>query len=78
MSQKQVRPGPKEKETKPPQEIKKKPSTAPPGGEDAAAATIAKGKKTKEDMDKILDEIDDILEENAEEFVRNYVQRGGE
>jgi ubiquitin-like protein Pup len=25
-----------------------------------------------------LDEIDEVLEENAEEFVRNYVQKGGE
>jgi ubiquitin-like protein Pup len=25
-----------------------------------------------------VDEIDDVLEENAEEFVRSYVQRGGE
>jgi ubiquitin-like protein Pup len=24
------------------------------------------------------DEIDDILEENAEEFVKSYVQRGGQ
>lgn len=37
-----------------------------------------KGDKTKEDIDKLLDEIDDILEENAEEFVKSYVQRGGE
>ena len=37
-----------------------------------------KGKKIKEDIDKILDDIDDILEENAEEFVKSYVQRGGE
>ena len=35
-------------------------------------------KKIKEDMDKLLDDIDDVLEENAEEFVRSYVQRGGE
>ena len=40
--------------------------------------TVDKGKKLKEDMDKLLDEIDDVLEENAEEFVRSYVQRGGE
>ena len=40
--------------------------------------TTQKGKKLKEDMDKLLDEIDDVLEENAEEFVRSYVQRGGE
>ena len=38
----------------------------------------AKGKKIKEDIDKILDEIDDVLEKNAEEFVKNYIQRGGE
>jgi len=25
-----------------------------------------------------LDEIDDVLEENAEEFVRGFVQKGGE
>lgn len=37
-----------------------------------------KGKKLKEDLDKLLDEIDEILEENAEEFVKSYVQRGGQ
>jgi ubiquitin-like protein Pup len=30
------------------------------------------------DVDDLLDEIDEILEENAEEFVKNYVQKGGE
>ncbi len=30
------------------------------------------------DVDDLLDEIDDVLEENAEEFVKNYVQKGGE
>jgi ubiquitin-like protein Pup len=29
-------------------------------------------------LDDLLDEIDTVLEENAEEFVRNYVQKGGE
>jgi len=37
-----------------------------------------KGKKLKEDMDELVDEIDEVLEENAEEFVKNYIQRGGE
>lgn len=37
-----------------------------------------KGEELKEDMDNLLDEIDSVLEENAEEFVKNYVQRGGE
>jgi ubiquitin-like protein Pup len=39
---------------------------------------IEKGKTLKKDMDELLDEIDDVLEENAEEFVKNYVQKGGE
>lgn len=37
-----------------------------------------KGDELKEDMDNLLDEIDSVLEENAEEFVKNYVQRGGQ
>src|ERR1043165_6113527 len=46
------------------------------GGGDGAAANPElqkKGKKIKEDIDKLLDEIDDILEENAEEFFKRYV-----
>ena len=31
-----------------------------------------------EDVDAILDEIDEVLEENAEEFVRAFVQKGGQ
>jgi ubiquitin-like protein Pup len=37
-----------------------------------------KGEELKEEMDSLMDEIDAVLEENAEEFVKNYVQRGGE
>ena len=37
-----------------------------------------KGKQLKEEMDALVDEIDEVLEENAEEFVKNYVQRGGQ
>lgn len=29
-------------------------------------------------LDDLLDEIDEALEANAEEFVRNYVQKGGQ
>lgn len=28
--------------------------------------------------DAILDDIDAVLEENAEDFIQNYVQKGGE
>jgi len=40
--------------------------------------SIAKGEKLKEEMGEILHEIDSVLEENAEEFVNSYVQKGGE
>ena len=30
------------------------------------------------DISALLDEIDDVLEENAEQFVREYIQKGGE
>ncbi len=31
-----------------------------------------------EDLNALLDEIDEILEEDSEEFVENYIQRGGQ
>ncbi len=34
--------------------------------------------KIKSDIDDLLDEIDEVLESNAEEFVKNYVQKGGQ
>jgi ubiquitin-like protein Pup len=30
------------------------------------------------ELDDLLDEIDEVLETNAEEFVKNYVQKGGQ
>ena len=30
------------------------------------------------DIDAILDEIDDVLETNAEDFVKSFIQKGGE
>jgi ubiquitin-like protein Pup len=44
-----------------------------------AASEVAERKaKLTEDVDDLLDEIDDVLESNAEDFVRGYVQKGGE
>ncbi|MEU6221476.1 ubiquitin-like protein Pup [Streptomyces sp. NPDC047022] len=34
--------------------------------------------KLSDDVDSVLDEIDDVLEENAEDFVKSFVQKGGE
>lgn len=45
---------------------------------DEIPATSDKGEKLKAELDDLLDEIDEVLEDNAEEFVRNYVQKGGE
>jgi len=48
-------------------------------GEEGGPQKLAKkGKQLKEEMDALVDEIDEVLEENAEEFVKNYVQRGGQ
>ena len=30
------------------------------------------------ELDDLLNEIDEVLESNAEEFVKNYVQKGGQ
>jgi prokaryotic ubiquitin-like protein Pup len=42
------------------------------------SAPSTSSEKLKEDIDELLDEIDTVLEENAEEFVRSYVQKGGQ
>lgn len=36
------------------------------------------GEKLKAELDDLLDEIDEVLEVNAEEFVKSYVQKGGQ
>jgi ubiquitin-like protein Pup len=62
------------------QERKQEPRREPQGKEEVKAnpKVVEAGKKLKEDIDKLVDEIDDVLETNAEEFVKNYVQKGGE
>jgi ubiquitin-like protein Pup len=37
-----------------------------------------RGEEVTDKIDDLLDEIDTVLEENAEEFVKNYVQKGGQ
>ncbi|MGW5355090.1 ubiquitin-like protein Pup [Streptomyces sp. NPDC004031] len=48
--------------------------------EDTKAADDLKERQEKlsNDVDSVLDEIDDVLEENAEDFVRSFVQKGGQ
>ncbi len=49
------------------------------GSADAPTTTATKtAKETGRKLDVLIDEIDDLLERNAKEFVAGYVQHGGE
>ena len=50
-----------------------------PKQDEAPQATEETKTETKtDDVEELLDEIDEVLEANAEEFVRSYVQKGGQ
>ena len=42
------------------------------------AGEVSAASKLKAEIDDLLDEIDEVLEANAEDFVKSYVQKGGE
>ena len=44
----------------------------------AAVPGAERGEKLKAELDDLLDEIDEVIESNAEDFVKSYVQKGGE
>ena len=46
--------------------------------ENLAPADTAHKAELDSEVDSLLDEIDDVLEVNAEEFVRSFVQKGGQ
>jgi len=39
---------------------------------------VAFSKPQTTDIDSVLDEIDAVLEKNAEEFVKGFIQKGGQ
>ncbi|HEY2044353.1 MAG TPA: ubiquitin-like protein Pup [Jatrophihabitans sp.] len=46
---------------------------------DEATSDVAeRHEKLTDDVDAILDDIDEVLETNPEDFVRSFVQKGGE
>ena len=62
-------------------EREQKRKTAPQREEESVEdvpATSESGEKIKAELDDLLDEIDEVLETNAEDFVKSYVQKGGE
>ena len=62
-------------------EREQKKKAAPPKQEDVVEEAPPKtesGEKIKAELDDLLDEIDEVLESNAEDFVKSYVQKGGE
>jgi ubiquitin-like protein Pup len=47
--------------------------------EEVVETDVAERKEVlDDDVDAILDEIDDVLETNAEDFVKSFIQKGGE
>jgi ubiquitin-like protein Pup len=60
------------------EQIKKQSSTRTEETVEEVPARSEKGDELKAELDDLLDEIDEVLEENAEEFVRAYVQKGGQ
>lgn len=60
------------------EQIRKSPSEKPEVEVEEAPAASEKGEKLKAELDDLLDEIDEVLETNAEDFVRSFVQKGGE
>ena len=45
---------------------------------DQAVTATEQGERIKAELDDLLDEIDEVLESNAEDFVKSYVQKGGQ
>ncbi|HET9647560.1 MAG TPA: ubiquitin-like protein Pup [Microlunatus sp.] len=46
--------------------------------EEYVPADTSRKAELDSEVDSLLDEIDDVLEVNAEEFVRSFVQKGGQ
>jgi prokaryotic ubiquitin-like protein Pup len=45
---------------------------------ETASETAERHEKRTDDVDALLDDIDEVLETNPEDFVRSFVQKGGE
>jgi ubiquitin-like protein Pup len=46
--------------------------------EDTSSDVAERHEKLSDDVDALLDDIDEVLETNPEDFVRSFVQKGGQ
>ena len=60
------------------QKKKQAPAKADEDVVEEVPTTSEAGEKLKGELDDLLDEIDEVLESQAEDFVKSYVQKGGQ
>ncbi len=60
------------------QEYKRRHDEAPAPDDAPAPAPAPVAQARDAEVDALLDDIDDVLETNAESFVRGFVQKGGQ
>ena len=62
------------------QEHKTKQKSSDAHAEESKEESVSdvKNAELAEETDDLLAEIDDVLEENAEQFVKDYIQKGGQ
>lgn len=57
---------------------KQKPGSEEPDDEQEVTAKDERNEKLSQEIDDLLDEIDTVLEPEAEKFVAEYIQKGGQ
>lgn len=62
----------------PEREQKKKTTPRREAVSEEEVAPSKASEKLKDELDDLLDEIDEVLETNAEDFVKSYIQKGGQ
>lgn len=60
------------------QQFENRQNPDPPDDETPPPPTAAAASASDTEVDSLLAEIDDVLETNAETFVRGFVQKGGQ
>ncbi len=58
--------------------INKSQSSKPHTEASEESTACEQGTELKAELDDLLDEIDEVLEANAEDFVKSYIQKGGQ